>query len=72
MPLPSKNSVLFAVTAILALGAAEAINLRLGHASILQNPGKGSLDLPPWLEGEKEREWAERKQSQGKKPKCDT
>lgn len=70
MPLPSKKSVLFATTAILALAAAEAINLRLGHASILPNTGKGSLDLPPWLE-EKEEERQKRK-SQSKKPKKDS
>lgn len=56
MPFLTKFKATITGTAILA-GAtfAEAVNLYAGRPSIFQNLGKGSMDLPPWLEDEEDR-----------------
>lgn len=77
MPLPSKKAVCFAATAIIGLGVAEAANLHAGNASILQNPGEGTLTPPPWFDGwqqekrEKQRKRQDDKVSSDKKSKKD-
>ena len=79
MPLPTKRSVCFATAALLSLAAAEAMRIRLGGASMYENPGAGTLTPPPWLEvKEKEKKKGEEadkppkpKISLGKKPKND-
>ena len=66
MPLPPNlKSILFALTALTALGAAEAINLRAGRAGMFQSFGKGGVDWPPWLENEKERGRGQQKKRNG-------